>query len=73
METTNTDSLKEQLIAVDPEFRELAREHGRYLPRAQGARGDRGGGPGVPAVLQPQRAEVRGPRDQGPLLPAVAS
>jgi uncharacterized protein YdcH (DUF465 family) len=33
METTNTDSLKEQLIAVDPEFRELAREHGRYEQR----------------------------------------
>ena len=33
MEITNTDSLKEQLIAVDPEFRELAREHGRYEQR----------------------------------------
>ena len=33
MEMTNTDSLKEQLIAVDPEFRELAREHGRYEQR----------------------------------------
>jgi uncharacterized protein YdcH (DUF465 family) len=33
METTNTDGLKEQLIAVDPEFRELAREHGRYEQR----------------------------------------
>ena len=33
METTNTDSLKDQLIAVDPEFRELAREHGRYEQR----------------------------------------
>ena len=33
METTNTDSLKEQLLAVDPEFRELAREHGRYEER----------------------------------------
>lgn len=33
METTNTDSLKEQLIAVDAEFRELAREHGRYEQR----------------------------------------
>jgi hypothetical protein len=30
METTNTDGLKEQLIAGDAEFRELAREHGRY-------------------------------------------
>jgi uncharacterized protein YdcH (DUF465 family) len=33
MELTNTDSLKEQLIASDPEFRELAREHGRYEQR----------------------------------------
>ena len=33
MEMTNTDSLKEQLIASDPEFRELAREHGRYEER----------------------------------------
>ncbi len=33
METTNTDGLREQLIAVDPEFRELAREHGRYEAR----------------------------------------
>jgi len=33
MENTNTDSLKEELIAVDPEFRELAREHGRYEAR----------------------------------------
>lgn len=33
MEMTNTDSLKEQLIATDPEFRELAREHGRYEQR----------------------------------------
>ena len=33
MELTNTDSLKEQLIAIDPEFRELAREHGRYEQR----------------------------------------
>ncbi|MDT7690418.1 MAG: hypothetical protein QOE46_3177 [Acidobacteriota bacterium] len=33
MEMTNTDSLKEQLIAIDPEFRELAREHGRYEQR----------------------------------------
>jgi uncharacterized protein YdcH (DUF465 family) len=33
METTNTDGLKEQLIAGDPEFRELAREHGRYEQR----------------------------------------
>lgn len=33
METTNTDSLKEQLMTSDPEFRELAREHGRYEER----------------------------------------
>ena len=33
MELTNTDGLKEQLIATDPEFRELAREHGRYEER----------------------------------------
>ena len=33
MEITNTDNLREQLIAIDPEFRELAREHGRYEQR----------------------------------------
>ena len=33
MEMSTTDSLKEQLIATDPEFRELAREHGRYEAR----------------------------------------
>jgi uncharacterized protein YdcH (DUF465 family) len=33
MEITNTDSLKEQLIMSDPEFRDLAREHGRYEER----------------------------------------
>ena len=33
MDITNTESLKEQLLAVDPEFRELAREHGRYEQR----------------------------------------
>ncbi len=33
MEMTNTDSIKEELIASDPEFRELAREHGRYEER----------------------------------------
>ena len=33
MEMTTTDSLKEQLIATDAEFRELAREHGRYEAR----------------------------------------
>jgi uncharacterized protein YdcH (DUF465 family) len=33
MELTNTDGLKDELIAMDPEFRELAREHGRYEQR----------------------------------------
>jgi uncharacterized protein YdcH (DUF465 family) len=33
METINTDSLREELIMTDPEFRELAREHGRYEAR----------------------------------------
>lgn len=33
MEITKADSLKEQLMTVDPEFRELAREHGRYEER----------------------------------------
>lgn len=33
MELTNTDSLKEELIAADPAFRELAREHGKYEAR----------------------------------------
>lgn len=33
MEMITTDSLKEQLMATDPEFRELAREHGRYEAR----------------------------------------
>ena len=33
MELTNTDGLKEELIEIDPEFRELAREHGRYEER----------------------------------------
>ena len=33
MEVSNTDSLKEQLIRSDPQFRELAREHGRYEAR----------------------------------------
>ena len=33
MELTNTDSLREELIMNDPEFRELAREHGRYEAR----------------------------------------
>ncbi len=29
----NTDALKEQLMTTDTEFRELAREHGRYEAR----------------------------------------
>ncbi len=33
MEISNADGLKEQLIQIDPEFRELAREHGRYEAR----------------------------------------
>ncbi|MGH9942386.1 MAG: YdcH family protein [Pyrinomonadaceae bacterium] len=33
MELTSTDGLKEELIMSDPEFRELAREHGRYEAR----------------------------------------
>jgi len=33
MEMTKTDSLKAQLMVSDPEFRELAREHGRYEAR----------------------------------------
>ncbi len=33
MEMTKADSLKEELIASNPEFRELAREHGRYEQR----------------------------------------
>jgi uncharacterized protein YdcH (DUF465 family) len=33
MEMTNTDGLREQLIMSDPEFRDLAREHGRYEER----------------------------------------
>lgn len=33
MEMTNADSIKDELIASDPEFRELAREHGRYEQR----------------------------------------
>jgi len=33
MEMTNADGLKEQLMTTDPEFRELAREHGRYEAR----------------------------------------
>jgi uncharacterized protein YdcH (DUF465 family) len=33
METTSTDSVKEELMNRDPEFRELAREHTRYEQR----------------------------------------
>jgi uncharacterized protein YdcH (DUF465 family) len=33
MDIATTDSLKEELINRDPEFRELAREHGRYEQR----------------------------------------
>ncbi len=33
MEMTKADSLKERLMATDPEFRELAREHSRYEAR----------------------------------------
>jgi uncharacterized protein len=33
METATTDSLKEELINRDPEFRELAREHHKYEER----------------------------------------
>ncbi len=33
MEITDTDGLKEQLLMSDPEFRELAREHGKYDAR----------------------------------------
>ncbi|HZI17237.1 MAG TPA: YdcH family protein [Pyrinomonadaceae bacterium] len=33
MDITSTDSLREQLMTSDPEFRELAREHGRYEER----------------------------------------
>ena len=33
MEMTKADSLKEELMASNPEFREMAREHGRYEQR----------------------------------------
>ena len=33
MDTVTTDSLKEELMTRDPEFRELAREHTRYEQR----------------------------------------
>jgi uncharacterized protein len=33
MEMTKGDGLKEELMASNPEFREMAREHGRYEQR----------------------------------------
>jgi uncharacterized protein YdcH (DUF465 family) len=33
MDTVTTDSVKEELMTRDPEFRELAREHTRYEQR----------------------------------------
>ena len=33
MEMTKVDSLKEQLMTSNPEFRDLVREHGRYEAR----------------------------------------
>lgn len=33
MEMAKADSLKNELMASNPEFRELAREHGRYEQR----------------------------------------
>ena len=33
MEMSKSDSLKEELMISNPEFRELAREHGRYEAR----------------------------------------
>jgi uncharacterized protein YdcH (DUF465 family) len=33
MDIATTDSLKEELISQDAEFRELAKEHGRYEAR----------------------------------------
>ena len=33
MDITTADSLKEQLMTTDPDFRELVREHGRYEQR----------------------------------------
>ena len=33
MQMEKADSLKEELMASNPEFRELAREHGRYEER----------------------------------------
>ena len=33
MEMTKADSLKEELMASNPDFREMAREHGKYEQR----------------------------------------
>jgi uncharacterized protein YdcH (DUF465 family) len=33
MEMTKADNLKEELMTSNPEFREMAREHGRYEQR----------------------------------------
>ena len=33
MEISKADSLKEELMASNPEFREMAREHGKYEQR----------------------------------------
>ena len=33
MEMSKADSLKEELMSSNPEFREMAREHGRYEQR----------------------------------------
>ena len=33
MEISKVDSVKEELMMTNPEFRELAREHGRYEER----------------------------------------
>ena len=33
MEMSKADSLKEELMASNPEFREMAREHGKYEQR----------------------------------------
>ena len=33
MDVTSTEALKEHLMTTDTEFRELAREHGRYEAR----------------------------------------
>jgi hypothetical protein len=33
MDTTTADTVKEQLMMTNPEFRELVREHGRYEQR----------------------------------------